>query len=60
MVFTTAFRVGAQVLLKNMRNSHRMGGKLDEKWNGHYTVHAKLSKGCYKLETRNKIVLKKH
>ena len=43
-----------------MRNSHCMGGKLDEKWNGPYTVHAKLSKGRYKLETRNKIVLKKH
>ena len=53
------FRIGTKVLLKKMKNSHRMGGKLDAKWDGPYTVEAKLSKGCYQLRSKNGIVLKK-
>ena len=53
------FRVGSRVLLKNMRHNHRMGGKLDVRWNGPYTVVAKLSKGKYQLQSKNGGVLKK-
>ena len=36
-----------------------MGGKLDAKWDGPYTVEAKLSKGRYQLKSKNGLVLKK-
>ena len=42
-----------------MRHNHRMGGKLDVRWNGPYTVVAKLSKGRYRLQSQNGGVLKK-
>ena len=42
-----------------MKNSHRMGGKLDMKWGGPYVVEAKLSKGRYQLRSRTGYVLKK-
>lgn len=42
-----------------MKNSHRMGGKLDAKWLGPYTIEAKLSKGRYQLRSKNGAVLKK-
>jgi len=35
---TTSFPVGSKVLLKNNRNNHRMGGKLDAAWTGPYLV----------------------
>jgi hypothetical protein len=57
--FPQHFRVGTQVLLKNMRNSHRMGGKLESKWDGPYTVDEKLSKGRYRLMSKQGVVLKK-
>ena len=38
-----------EVLLKNMKNSHRMGGKMDPKWIGPYSVIERVSKGRYKL-----------
>ena len=43
-------------MLKNMRNAHRMGGKMNEKWTGPYES---LSRGCYKLKATNRKVLKK-
>ena len=51
--------VGTNVLLKNMKNSHRMGGKLDSKWDGPYTIEEKLSKGRYRLRSKQGVVLKK-
>ena len=42
-----------------MKNSHRMGGKLDSKWDGPYTVNEKLSKGRYHLRSKHGVVLKK-
>ena len=39
------------VLLTNMQNSHGMGGKLDEKWQGSYEVVESLSKERYKLKS---------
>ena len=51
--------VGSKVVLKNKRHSHRMGGKLDIKWNGPYIVKARLTKGRYQLQSSNGVVLKK-
>ena len=50
-------------MIKNMANSHRMGGKLDETWKGPYIIeeiHDK-AKGRYRyrLKSRNGKVLKK-
>ena len=47
------------VLLKNMRNSHRMGGKLEKKWLGPYEVVESLSKGRYTLKSSDGSILKK-
>ena len=47
------------VLLKNMRNSHQMGGKLDEKWKRPYEVVESFSKGRYKLKSLKGCILKK-
>ena len=43
--------VGSKVLMKVMKNSHRMGGSLVEKWNGPYEIVEKLSKGQYQLKS---------
>ena len=47
------------VMLKNMRNSHRMGGKLDKKWIGPYEVVESLSNGCYRLKSSDGSIFKK-
>ena len=47
------------VLLKNMRNSHRMGGKLEKMWLGPYEVVESLSKGRYTLKSSDGSILKK-
>ena len=47
------------VMLKNMQNSHRMGGKLDKKWLGPYEVVESLSKGRYRLKSSDGSILKK-
>lgn len=60
LCFIQHFAVGTKVLLKNMKNSHRMGGKMDPKWLGPYTVKEKATtKGCYKLCSMTGKVLKK-
>ena len=51
--------MGTKVLLKNMKNSHRMGGKMDPKWLGPYTVLEKVEKGRYKLRSSRGETLKK-
>ena len=38
------------MLLKNMRNDARKGGKLEKSWSGPYTVSSVLPKGLYKLQ----------
>ena len=40
---------GEKVLLKNMKNSHRMGGKLEERWVGPYEIEELVKKGVYRL-----------
>ena len=42
-----------------MKNSHRMGGKLDSKWDGPYVIEEKLSKERYRLRSKQGVVLKK-
>lgn len=51
--------MGTKVLLKNMKNSHRMGGKLDPKWLGPYTVVEKVGKGRYRLCSKTGDTVKK-
>lgn len=53
------FAVGSLVLVKNMKNNHRMGGKLDSRWIGPYVVSEKLAKGQYRLKNKDGNVLQK-
>ena len=46
-------------MMKVMKNSHRMGGNLDEKWDGPYKILEKLSKGRYQLKSSKGKLLKK-
>ena len=45
------FQVGTQVLKKDFRCKRRLGGKLDFKWLGPYTIEANLGKGLFKLRS---------
>ncbi|XP_064406458.1 uncharacterized protein LOC135351399 [Halichondria panicea] len=54
-----SYPVGSSVMLKNMANSHRMGGKMDCTWKGPYIVHKILDKGRYELQSGSGKVLKK-
>jgi len=47
------FKEGDTVLLKNMRNNARKGGKLEKSWSGPYTVSSVLPKGLYKLQNEH-------
>lgn len=42
-----------------MKNAHRMGGKMDPKWLGPYTVKERVGKGRYKLFSKTGEALKK-
>ena len=53
------FEIGSKVLQKVMKNTHRMGEKLDEKWEGPFEVVEMMSEGCYKLKSVEGRVLKK-
>ena len=55
---SSEYSVGSFVLLKNNKNMHRMGGKLDPKWSGPYSVHQDLGKGCLKLKNSSGNILK--
>ena len=46
----TNLKVGDEVLVKNMKNTHRMGGKLDIRWTGPYEVVKDCGKMLYKLK----------
>ena len=43
------FSVGDKVLKKNLKNKHRMGGKLDSKWLGPYIITEVTGYGNYQL-----------
>jgi len=43
------FKEGDVVLLRNMRNEARKGGKLQQPWSGPYTISKVLPKGLYRL-----------
>lgn len=47
---TNEMRVGQLVLMKNNKNNHRMGGKLEDKWIGPYEITKCLDKGRVKLK----------
>ena len=53
------YLVGSKVWLKDMANSHRMGGKLDPVYTGPYTVTEILDKGHYRLQRADGTRLKK-
>ena len=46
---TLRFKEGDTVLLRNLRNEVRKGGKLERAWSGPYTISKVLPKGFYKL-----------
>lgn len=48
----TNIKVGDEVLVRNMKNTHRMGGKLDIRWTGPYEVVEDCGKMRYKLKSR--------
>jgi hypothetical protein len=41
--------VGDKVLVRNMRNVSRKGGKMDVRWTGPYVIAAHVGKGRYRL-----------
>ena len=51
--------MGTKVLLKNVKTTHRMGGKMDFKWIGPYIVEERVSKGRYKISSMTGKVVKK-
>ncbi len=59
LILYQEYAVGSKVLLKNMTNSHRMGGKLDATWKGPYTVAEFVGKGRYRLKRADGKELKK-
>ena len=44
-----SFSIGDEVLKKNMKNKHRMGGKLDVKWLGPYVITRLTEDGNFEL-----------
>ena len=52
------FKEGDTVLLRNLRNEVRKGGKLERAWSGPYTISKVLPKGFYKLLNEGGIELK--
>ena len=53
------YPLGSKVWLKNMTNSHRMGGKLDSVHLGPYTIVEVADKGRYRLQNGSGKVLRK-
>ena len=45
-----AFHLGAQVLKKDFTRKRRLGGKLDSKWIGPYSIVANLGKDLFWLQ----------
>ena len=48
----TNITLGDVVLVKNMKNTHRMGGKLDIRWTGPYEVIDDIGKMRYKVKCK--------
>ncbi len=48
----TNIKVGDEVLVKNMKNATRVGGKLDIRWTGPYKVTEDAGKMRYKLKRK--------
>lgn len=54
------FSIGEEVLKKNLKNKHRMGGKLDAKWLGPYIITGVSGHGNYILQCKQSGDLLKH
>lgn len=52
------FKESDTVLLKNLRNEARKGGKLERVWSGPYTISKVLPKGLHKLRKEDGTDLK--
>ena len=52
------FKEGDTVLLRNLRNEARKGGKLERAWSGPYTISKVLPKGLYNLRNEDGTELK--
>ena len=52
------FKEGDIVLLRNLRNEARKGGKLERAWSGPYTISKVLPKGLYNLRNEDGTELK--
>eukprot|EP00731_Ephydatia_muelleri_P009172 Em0004g1510a len=55
----TGFQLGDRVLLRNMRNLTRKGGKLKKEWSGTYVIDELCGKGLYRLKNESGEILKK-
>ena len=55
----TGFQLGDRVLLRNMRNLTRIGGKLKKEWSGTYVIDELCGKGLYRLKNESGEILKK-
>lgn len=52
------YKIGDDVLLKNMRKLDRKGGGLTKTWDGPYTIAEVMDKGVYKLSRRGTVLKK--
>ena len=52
------FKEGDTVLLRNLQNEARKGGKLERAWSGPYTISKVLPKGLYNLRNEDGTELK--
>ena len=52
-------KVGSLVFNKVMKHSHRMGGKLEERWKGPFEVVKIMPKGRYQLKSQSGTILAK-
>ena len=55
----SAFKVGQEVLVRNLKRQDRKGGKQEYPWNGPYTINSILDKGLCTIKNDTGIVLKK-
>ncbi len=50
---------GTEVLIENTAQKGRKGGKLDNSFDGPYSIHEWLGKGIYKVKNKKLVVLQK-
>ncbi len=50
---------GTEVLIENSAQKGRKGGKLDDAFDGPYSIHECIGKGIYKIKNKKGVVLQK-